>query len=134
MAQADRTQIRKELAQAQPPTQCFTIDTYLHAHGLGNLDSHVSKTTQTNDADLHARLVQAVVHERAVGGDAGAQQRSCALHLQVLWDVQREPAHKGNVSEIHDCSHLGCTTCIQQACDQHASRWMRLCLFDSSNR
>ncbi len=119
---------------ASTPTPCFTVETHLHTHGLGNLDSHVSKTTQSNDADLHARLVQAVVHKGAVGGDASSQQRSCALHLQVLWNVQRKPAHKGSESQIHGGSQIVCASRIWQAYTQHASRWMRLCLFDDSNR
>lgn len=72
---------------------------YLKAHGLANLDSHVTQTTQSNHAKLHAGLVQVVVHEGAVGGDARTQQRSCCIHGQVLWHMQHKSAAQHEMYE-----------------------------------
>ena len=65
---------------------------YLKTHGFANFNSHVTQTTQANHTNLHASLVQPIVHERAVCGDASTQQWSCCIHRQVLWQVQDKPA------------------------------------------
>jgi len=53
---------------------------------------HVAEAAEADDADLQARLVQVVVLERRVDGDAGAQQRRRAVQRQVARDVQHEAA------------------------------------------
>ncbi len=53
---------------------------------------HVAKAAEADDANLEAGLIQVVVLERRVDGDAGAQQRRRAVKRQVARDVQHEAA------------------------------------------
>ena len=69
-----------------------TEDCHLKAHGLAQLDGHVTQTSQPDDSQLGAGLVQAIVLDRAVGGDASTQQGCCCIQRQVLWQVQQEAA------------------------------------------
>ena len=55
---------------------------------------HVTESAEAHDADFEAGLVQVVVLERRVDGDAGAQQRRRAVQRQVARDVQHEAARK----------------------------------------
>ena len=65
---------------------------HLKAHSLANLDRDMPKTSESNDSNLHARLVQPVVHQGAVDGDASTQQGGGSVQRQVLGDVQHEAA------------------------------------------
>ena len=58
----------------QPHDTSNSRGAHLTTHGLSYLDSHVAQTPQSNNTKLCARLVQPIVHEGAVGGDASTQQ------------------------------------------------------------
>lgn len=77
--------------------------TDLKIHSLAQLHSHVAQPTQTNNTQLSARLVQTIVLDGAVGGDASTQEGSCSIQGQVLWQMQQEAAeqNKANVRSMN---------------------------------
>ena len=66
--------------------------------GAGGRAYHVAKTTQSQNTDLHARLVQAEVTQGWEHSDTGAQERCSSCQVQVRWHPQHEAAKKAGGS------------------------------------
>ena len=79
-------------AQLQPVLlllQRLRQDGDLGAHGVGDLDGHVSEPAESDDGDLLAGS-GAPVAQRGVGGDAGAEQRRGDVELDAFRDPDDE--------------------------------------------
>ena len=79
---------------------CMMMTSSHRAH-LAKLDGHVAEAAQAHHAQLHAGLVQPVVHQGRVHRDACAQQRRGRVQRQVVRHVQRISAHMALVSLHH---------------------------------
>lgn len=61
----------------------------MRAKGVRELDSHVTETTQANDANL-LTFTNVPVAERRVSGDTGAEQRCSGGEVEFAGDVESE--------------------------------------------
>jgi hypothetical protein len=85
---------------------------HLGSHSLGKLDSHVSKTSESNNTDplsLAASLLENMTVERREGGDTGTQKRSNNFEADALGHLEAKVLIHSDLVTIATRSHVTLT-------------------------